>query len=80
MVGLEEQKAFILVNFNVTLNTIRSFWCQEWVQTGVLSGIHKTKPPALSSLLTETIEAPKKRNRTVRIKNPQRTIRIGIKF
>ena len=54
------------------MNTIRSFSCQGWVQTDVLSGIHKTKSPALSSLLTETIEAPKKRNRTVRMKNTQK--------
>ena len=80
MVGLEERKAFSLVRCKSTVNTIRSFWCQGWVYTDILSGIHNTKSPALSSLLTKTIEAPKKRNRTVRIKNTQRTIRIGIKF
>ena len=52
-----------LVRFNGTVNTIRSFWCQGCVHTDVLSGKHKIKSAVLIRLLTQTIEAPKKRNR-----------------
>ena len=37
-----------------------------------LSGNHKTKSAALARLLTQTIEAPKKRNRTVKVTNTQK--------
>ena len=65
---------FSLVRFNGTVNTYKviSFWCQGCVQTDVLSGNHKTNSAALfNSLITKTIEALKKRNRTVRVTNTQ---------
>ena len=66
-------KEISLVWFNGTMNTVRSFWCQGCVQTDVLSGNHKTNSAALFNLLiTETIEALKKRNRTVRVTNIQK--------
>ena len=46
--------------------TLRSFWCHGYVQTDVLSGNPKTKSAVLSILLTQNIELPKKRNRTVK--------------
>ena len=61
-----KQVGLCLVRFNSTVNTIRLYWC---VQTVVLSGNHKAKSAVLFRLLTQTIEAPKKRNRTVRVTN-----------
>ena len=58
---------FSLLRYSNTVNTIRSFRCQECVQTDVLSRNHKTKSAARLRLLTQTIEAPKKRNRTLRM-------------
>ena len=51
---------FSLVRFDSTVNTIRSFWCQGYVQADVLSENHKTKSAVLARLLTQTIDAPKK--------------------
>ena len=58
-----------LVGFNA-FNTIRLYKrsCQGCVQTDVLSGNYKTKSAVLFRL-TQTKEAPKKRNRTVRVTN-----------
>ena len=63
--------ALSLVGFNDAFNTIRLYErpVQGCVQTDVLSGNHKTKSAVLFRLLTQTKEAPKKRNRTVRVTN-----------
>ena len=37
----------VLVRFNGTVNTLRSFWCHGCVQTDVLSGYHRTLLPLL---------------------------------
>ena len=62
---------FSLVGFNDAFNTIRLYKrpAQGCVQTDVLSGNHKTKSAVHFRLLTQTIEAPNKRNRTVRVTN-----------
>ena len=56
------------LGFNDTFDTIRLYKrpCQGCVQTDVLSGNHKTKSVVLFRQLTQTKEAPKKRNRTVK--------------
>ena len=46
-------------------------WC---VQTDVLSGNHKIESALLLRLLTQTKEAPKKRNWTVRMTKTQQKI------
>ena len=68
------KKRFCLVGFNYAFNTIRLYMrpTQGCVQTDVLSGNHKTKPAVLFRLLTQTIEAHKKRNGTVIKKNTQK--------
>ena len=43
--------------------------CQWCVQTEVLSGNHKTQSAVIFRLLTQTIEAPKKR--TLRVRNTE---------
>ena len=55
---------FSLVGFNDAFNTIRLYKrpAQGCVQTDVLSGNHKTKSAVLFRLLTQTKEAPRKRN------------------
>ena len=54
------------------MNTIRSFWCQGYVQSEVLSGNHKTKNAVLLRLLTQTMEALKKEIGTVTMINTQK--------
>ena len=69
---LELELFVCLVGFNDTFNTIRLYKrpAKGVLQTYyVLSGNHKTKSAALFRLLIQTKEAPKKRNRTVRVTN-----------
>ena len=49
-----------------------SIWCQWCLQTDVLSGNQKTESAVLFRLLTQTIEAPKKEIKTVRMTNMQK--------
>ena len=49
------------------LNSLKGH--QGYVQTDVLSGNHKIKSAVLFRMLAQTIEAPKKRNRTIRVTN-----------
>jgi len=62
-----KQKTFSLslVGFNDASNTTRLYKrpCKGCVQIAVLSRNHKTTSAALCRLLTQTKEAPKKRNR-----------------
>ena len=57
------------LRFNCTLNTIlvrtSGVKAVYFLQTDGLSGNHKTKSAALFRLITQTIQVPKKRNRTV---------------
>ena len=45
-----EKLKFSLERFKCTVNTVSSFWCQGCVQTGVVSGNHKTKSAFLFRL------------------------------
>ena len=64
----------------VNVNTIMSFWCQGYVQTDVLSGNQMTKSAAIFRSLTQSIEAPKKRNRTARVRMFERKIKSNNSF
>ena len=66
---MKERSSLSLVGFNDAFNSIRLNEHQGCVQTDVLSGNHKIKSDVLFRLLTQTKEAPKKRNRTVRVTN-----------
>jgi len=61
-----------LVLFNGTVRWHYKINCQGYVQTDVMSGNYKTKSGAFFRLLTQTIEATKKRKRIFRVTNIQK--------
>ena len=65
---IQQQKSLSLslVGLNDAFNTIRLYKRQGCVSTEALSENHKTKYATLFRLLTQTIEAPQKRNRNVK--------------